>query len=188
MTVTEVFRVAAWKSVKGMGPLTQNTEEQIESVTGEAMECLLDLRGKSAINDDGNAYWTLWHETAARSIGSKHSPKSGLLRLDGVGYPMATAILAILDPEVWPVIDRWSVDTVFGFRADGRSQTPRLWQRAVAYTAFSCHLGSSGPRFWPSAKTIHDLDQAAMRASMPERGTTPAGVIPPGWEPIGLPK
>ena len=27
---------------------------------------------------------------------------------------MATAILNILDPDVWPVIDRWAAETVFG--------------------------------------------------------------------------
>ena len=38
--------------------------------------------------------------------------RSGLLGLEGVGYPMATAILDILDPGVWPVMDRWAVMTV----------------------------------------------------------------------------
>jgi hypothetical protein len=40
--------------------------------------------------------WADWLKTARRAMASK----SGLLGLDGVGYPMATAILDILDPGV----------------------------------------------------------------------------------------
>jgi hypothetical protein len=41
----------------------------------------------------------------ARAIGVAATSK-GLLGLKGIGYPMATAILDILDPDVWPEIDQ----------------------------------------------------------------------------------
>src|SRR5712692_9646955 len=53
------------------------------------------------------------------ATGDSHQKARCLSRfgcLEGVGYPMATAILDILDPGVWPVMDRWAVITVFGTR------------------------------------------------------------------------
>jgi hypothetical protein len=102
------------------------------------------------------------------------------MRLNGVGYSMATALLCILDAEVWPVMDRWAVQTVFGLRADGALHNTDHWQRAIAYTA---RLAVTGPDFWPEAPTI----QAGMTASMPETRTRPAGTLPDGWQRTELP-
>src|ERR1700728_2423889 len=113
MTVLEVFKIAAWKSVKGMGSLTENSEHDIVSLTAAAMRQVAPWRGSPVVGMNSNKQWLQWQDTASWAIGSNRSPKSGLMELSGVGYPMATAILAILDPEVWPVIDQWSVQTVF---------------------------------------------------------------------------
>jgi hypothetical protein len=46
---------------------------------------------------------------------------------------MATAILDILDPDVWPVIDGWAAQTVFGksplaTARTGTRRTPGTWR------------------------------------------------------------
>jgi hypothetical protein len=187
MTPLEVLRCAAWKSALGLGELTLNTEEAFRDITAEAMAAISSWRGTSAVGNNDDSFWTGWHATAAAAIGSNQLPKAGLMRLNGVGYPMATALLCILDPEVWPVMDRWAVQTVFGLHADGSQYNAGLWQRSIAYTAYARHLAVTGPDFWPEAATIHALDQAAMKASMPESRAQPAGRLPSGWQRAKLP-
>src|SRR5258708_4586718 len=111
LTPLDLFKVAAWKTGQGLGSLTVNTEEEIEARTRAAVDCLRPWRDKlvSGLADD--AIWEDWRETARHAIGAS-ADLSGLLGLEGVGYPMATAILDILDPGVWPVMDRWAVITV----------------------------------------------------------------------------
>jgi len=187
MTSLEVLRVGAWKSAKGLGWLTLNTEEDFEMVTKEAMDCIRQWRGAAVIGLDDDNGWIRWRETARSAIGSNFEPKSGLMRLEGVGYSMASALLCILEPNVWPVIDKRGVQTVFGKRPDGRLLDTGRWQRAVAYCAYARHLATKGSTHWPQAVTMHELDLAAMGASMPETKTRPAGVVPPGWRPATCP-
>jgi hypothetical protein len=62
---------------------------------------------------------------------------------------MATAILDILDPDVWPVIDKWAAETVFG-------KTPSHYC-AARYAAYARHLAAEGTRCWGSGLSIHEL-------------------------------
>ncbi len=187
MTALEMFRVAAWKSVQAMGELTRNSEEDFRKVTQDALKNITHLRGAAVVNVTDPAMWGTWQETAAAAMGHNYEPKSGLMRLHGVGYPMASAILCVLEPGVWPVIDKWAVETVFGLAPSGEQLSTGQWQKAVVYAAYAEHLATVGPRFWPRASTIHELDGEAMKASMPGTRTRPAGVIPSGWETAALP-
>jgi hypothetical protein len=87
--------------------------------------------------------WEAWRETARGAIGAS-ADRSGLLGLEGVGYPMATAIPDILDPGVWPVMDRWAVVAVLGTRPDGHPWPGTRWQHATAYEAYARHLVTRG--------------------------------------------
>jgi hypothetical protein len=185
MTPLEVFRVAAWKTGQGLGELTRNGEADFVRLTAAAMDEIRPWRGTSILNVDDDATWDRWRETA--SVAAGVNGQSGLMRLYGVSYPMASSILCILDPKVWPVIDKWAIRTVFGTRSDGEPLQSSLWQRSVIYAAYARRLATEGPRFWSQAETVHDLDQAAMRASMPARRKAPPGTVPAGWTVIPLP-
>jgi hypothetical protein len=176
----ELLRIAAWKTGQGLGSLTVNTEESIESRTKAAIDCIRPWKGRQVVRLNDKAIWDDWRETARRAIGVAATGE-GLLGLRGVGYPMASAILDILDPEVWPVIDRWAVQTVFGIQSSGAPWRPAQWQCAAAYEAYARHLATTGAACWGHAYSIHQLDVEAMRASMP------GGNLPPRWTVAALP-
>lgn len=101
----EFLRTAAWKTGQGLGSLTVNSEHDIESRTAAAMAGIQHWRGRRVVELTDQLLWDDWRETARLAIGVA-ATSQGLLGLKGVGYPMATAILDILDSDVWPVIDR----------------------------------------------------------------------------------
>jgi hypothetical protein len=176
----ELLRIAAWKTGQGLGSLTVNTEHDIKSRTRAAIDTSQHWKGRRVVGLTDQALWDDWRETARRAIGVA-ATSQGLLGLKGVGYPMATAILDILDPDVWPVIDQWAVETVFGIRPDGTSWPSRQWQCAAAYEAYARHLAAEGAKRWGSEYSIHQLDVEAMNASRP------GGTLPHGWTPASLP-
>lgn len=168
LTGLQVLRIAAWKNARGLGWLTLPTEQEFWELTASALEHLKSMRGRPAMGNHSDGYWDDWGEATAWAVGTQG--ESGLLRLRGVGYPVASAILCVLDSEVWPVIDKWSIETVSGV-----SGSTTRWFGWESYRAFARHLVDVGPCFWPSAKTIHDLDQAAMNASKPGGEGVPHG-------------
>ena len=114
-----------------------------------AIEAINPWRGQTVSSLTSNAMWEDWCETARHAIGASAS-HSGLLGLEGVGYPMATAILDILDSGVWPVMGRWAAMTVFGPRPDRSLQPGTQWQLAAAYEAYARHLVKDGAAAWGS--------------------------------------
>lgn len=176
----ELLRIAAWKTGQGLGLLTLNTQEDIEGRTRAAVDCIRPWKGQRVAGLTDKARWDDWRETARCAIGVE-ATHEGLLGLKGVGYPMASAILDILDPEVWPVIDRWAVRTVFGTQPGGAPWRPAQWQCAAAYEAYARHLATIGAACWDPGYSIHQLDIEAMRASKP------GGELPPRWTLAALP-
>ena len=85
---------------------------------------------------------------------------------------MATAILDILDPDVWLVIDRWAARAVFG------KVTSRY--SAIRYRGVRQALGDRGPRCWGADLSIHELDVKAQSASRNRD-------LPAGWRTIAMP-
>ena len=176
----ELLRLAAWKTGQGLGHLTVNSEHEIESRTKAAIDSIRPWKGRRVVGLTDQGLWDDWRETARRAIGVADT-QEGLLGLDGVGYPVATAILDILDPNVWPVIDKWATQTVFEPQPDGPRWPTRRWQCAVAYEAYARHLATEGAKHWGSGSSIHQLDVEAMKASRP------GGTLPHGWTPASLP-
>jgi hypothetical protein len=180
LTPLDLFKVAAWKTSQGLGYLTLNTEDEITSRTRAAIDCIRPWHGRKIAAEADDATWDDWRETARHAIGAA-ADQSGLLGLQGVGYPMATATLDILDPCVWPVIDRWAVTTVFGTRPDGQQWPSARWQCASAYAAYARHLVTSGAAAWGPDLSIHELDVEAMELSRTGRP------LPDGWRHALLP-
>jgi hypothetical protein len=137
ITALQMMRIAAWKSARGLASLTR------------------PWRDADVLVQDVD--WIAWHEAAAMAIGSKRKG-TGLLALDGFGYPMASAFLALLAPRAFPVIDRWTVKALYG-AATGN------YQRSLVYVHFAQTLASHAVRF-PWARTIHQVDQAVMAAAL----------------------
>lgn len=178
-TPLQMFRLAAWKSARGLASLTLNSEDAIVDTTAKAIAALADWRRVDVLS--GEVDWTAWRETAANAIGSKPA-RTGLLSLEGVGFPMASAFVSYLAPAAFPVIDRWTVQAVYGAAVASR---PTRWHSSRVYAHFAQQLVTRRADF-PSAVNIHRLDQAVMNTAMacthPER---PCECFP-SW-PVELP-
>jgi hypothetical protein len=155
ITALQMMRIAAWKSARGLASLTLNSEEAIRTWTESALSAIRPWRDADVLVQDVD--WIAWREAAAMAIGSKRKG-TGLLALDGFGYPMASAFLALLAPSAFPVIDRWTVKALYG-AATGN------FQRSLVYVHFAQTLASHAVRF-PWARTIHQVDQAVMAAAL----------------------
>lgn len=180
LTPLELLRVAAWKTGQGLGSFTTNTDEGIRQRTSDALDAIRPWRGKPVSSLTSQVMWADWREAARQAIGDA-AADLGLLGLDGVGYPMATAILAILEPTVWPVMDRWAALTVFGRHPEGGQWPNRRWQHAAAYEAYARHLTTHGAAAWGPDLSVHQLDQKAMNLARS------GGALPPGWQYAELP-
>lgn len=171
----ELARIAAWKNAQSVAAITVNGPEEIEACTRAAISVIRPWLGRKGTQLATDADWAAWQQAANAAIGwvGRKGPSSGLLSLKGVGYPVATAILDILDPDAWPVIDKWAATTVFG--------TIPFRYCAARYAAYARHLATEGTRCWGAGLSIHELDEKAQSASMP------GGQLPAGWRRAGLP-
>jgi len=169
ITPWELFKIVSWKSAKGVAWLSLNSETEIVQFTSEALRgietCLWPygalVDGK--MNDEA---WAIWEEWVGLTIGAdeKYSESgfaTGLLRLHGVGYPVATAILAFLKPEVFPVMDKWAVETIFG---DGASR--KRWQHKAKYREYAQLLVNPRIEDLQNVATLRGRDQKAMQLAM----------------------
>jgi hypothetical protein len=182
----ELLRIVSWKSAKGVAWLSLNSEAIIKEVTSETIEVLNSWPGPQNVllSDMGSHHWDIWQETAAEAIGSdtRHSSDGvakGLLRLDGVGYPVATAILGVLKPEVFPVMDKWAVETIFGV-----GSSKKQWQRSAVYRVYAERLVKPDCRALEEIPTLRARDQAAMNAAM--KPSVYADLVD-GYKPIPFP-
>ena len=168
ITPWELLKIVSWKSAKGVAWLSLNTEEEIISYTGETVAGLKSGLGLSDVlaTEMNDELWKLWEAKAGELIGAdkKHAADgvpTGLLRLHGVGYPVATALLGLLKPEVFPIMDRWAVETIFG-----KGAVKERWQTKAKYREYTQLLVT--PKFAVLQKiaTLRGRDTAAMNISM----------------------
>ena len=165
----ELLKIVSWKSAKGVAFLSLNTEAEIVEFTSETVRVLTTWSWHYGALIDGNMNdeaWTLWEEWVGQVIGAdqKHSESrraTGLLRLQGVGYPVATAILAFLKPEVFPVMDKWAVETIFG---EGASR--KRWQHKAKYREYAQLLVNPQIEDLQEVATLRGRDQKAMQLAM----------------------
>ncbi len=182
MTALEALRVGAWKQAMVPASLSVNNEGQIEAVTEEVMKTIsVATKWPSLIGNTNAPFWATYRTVVAQAVGAKKSG-TGLYGLDGVEYPVASALLCILDPERWPVIDQHAVRAVFEPRADGREHPSNTWYCATVYTAYAQHLATVGDACWGPGLSIHEIDEQAMAVGKAR------GPYPTGWYQIPLPK
>jgi hypothetical protein len=82
-----------------------------------------------------------------------------------------------LKPQGWWLSERrWACLTVFGPGVVRSTQVPGRLKRRTAYAAYARHLVTHGTKAWPAAKTVHELDQLAMAATMSTNVYRPAGL------------
>lgn len=144
ITGFELLKIGAWKSAKPVPLLTVNSEDLIESVTGSALDAISEFRHVDVTSEVVD--WGRWVEAAATAIGRK--PSSGLLRLSGVGFSMATAILAVVAPEA--------------------SRTK--WHRSIRYGEFTQFLAGNAIKFDAATLNVHERDQILMNRAMQRWG------------------
>jgi hypothetical protein len=169
ITPWELFKIVSWKSAKGVAWLSLNTEAEIVEFTSEVLRELRTWSWTYGTLMDGNMNdeaWALWEEKVGQVIGAdqKHSKSghaTGLLRLHGVGYPVATAILAFLNPEVFPVMDKWAVETIFG---EGASR--KRWQHKSKYREYAQLLVNPQIEDLKQVATLRGRDQKAMQMAI----------------------
>ena len=168
ITPWELFKIVSWKSAKGVAWLSLNTEEEIISCTKETVARLKNWSGPVDIlaEEMTDALWSEWEAKAGELIGAdKHRAEggtaTGLLRLHGVGYPVATAILGLLKAEVFPVMDKWAVETIFG---EGASK--KRWQTKSKYRAYAQLLVKPEIGQLQKVTTLRRRDKAAMDIAM----------------------
>ena len=155
ITPLEFFRIAAWKSAKGLASLSLNSEAVFAQSTSAALIALTPLRDVDVCRE--RIDWDEWQTVAAGAIGSKLRG-TGLLGLRGVGYPMATAIVCILAPRAFPVMDRWAITALAGDAAG----TSARWHRAAVYRQYAELLATSTSALFDDAESIHARDKKVM--------------------------
>ncbi|MCG3772889.1 MAG: hypothetical protein JW384_04113 [Nitrosomonadaceae bacterium] len=168
ITPWELFKIVTWKSAKGVAWLSLNTEEEIVTCTKETVSGLESWFGPSDIlaEEMDDTLWSEWEAKAGELIGADKGHAAGgvatgLLRLHGVGYPVATAILGLFKPEVFPVMDKWAVETIFG---NGASR--KRWQTKAQYRAYTQLLVKPEIEQLRVFKTLRERDKAAMNIAM----------------------
>jgi hypothetical protein len=154
ITPLQFFRITAWKSAKGLAWLSLNSEEQLRTVSAAAVRAIEAWRTVDVLNDEVD--WLRWRLDASSAVGRAKS--SGLLALHGVGYPVASAILSLLAPRAFPVVDRWTIGALY-------EEFPRAWQTSHFYEHFTRRLVEIADHF-PTCQTVHQVDQAVMNRAM----------------------
>jgi hypothetical protein len=150
----QLFRIVAWKSAQGLAWVTLNSEDDIALRSSECLEAIVNWRTKDI--RDSDADWVNWEIVVRGAVGTKDPPK-GLFGLAGVRYPVASAILSLLAPQAFPVIDRWAIKGIYGRQI-------RSFHTAWFYRDFTEQLVRISDRF-PDCRTIHEVDQAVMNAA-----------------------
>jgi hypothetical protein len=165
LTGFELLRIGAWKSAKSIALLTVNEEDQIELVTKVALTALNNYRSVNVVVDPID--WDDWRETVALAIGrsgSRKQPPSGLLSLHGIGYPMATAILATVAPTAFPVLDKWAISGAFDITPTEAAKSK--WHRSEFYAEYCKRLATDGRHEFKDLRSVHQRDQWLMNMAM----------------------
>jgi hypothetical protein len=168
ITPWEFFKIVSWKSTKGVAWLSLNSEDEIISCTKETVAGLKSWSGPVDIlaEEMTDALWSEWEVKAGELIGAdkkyaEGGVATGLLQLHGVGYPVATAILGLLKPEVFPVMDKWAVETIFG-----QGASKKRWQTKSMYRAYTQLLVKPEIGRLQKMTTLRGRDKAAMEIAM----------------------
>jgi hypothetical protein len=154
----DLLRITAWKAAITPAWLSVEDPRRIVSVTAAVIKVLKPYRRAVAAEvlfdspDGGAAFLEATREGIGRT--QKGAQDGGLRSLWGIRLPAATAVLTILNPSAWPVIDRWAVTTIF-------SDPPRILDSVDHYLTYLRRLAALQQHQYPDL-TIHEVDLQAM--------------------------
>lgn len=190
LTPLELLRVGAWKEARIPAAMSVNPDGRIEDVTSNTLRTLdkAGAREWKPLGEASDLFWDEYGVVVRQVVGSAHD-QSGLYGLDGVRYPAASAILYILVPNAFPVIDRHAVRAIFGSRPEGAA-VPSIrtwWYRHVVYVAYARHLATIVHARLPGL-SFHGLDVRAQNAGRAVlAGGDYARAVRTEWVPIDTP-
>ncbi|HLX88892.1 MAG TPA: hypothetical protein VKR22_10625 [Acidimicrobiales bacterium] len=190
LTPLELLRIGAWKEARIPAAMSVNLEGRIEEVTAGALRALDEagVREWEPLEDTDDLFWEKYARVVRQVVGSSDD-RSGLYGLDGVRYPAASAVLHILVPNAFPVIDQHAVRAVFGSVLEGYVLPKKRawWYRHVVYVPFTRHLATVVHARSPGV-SLHGLDLRAQTAGrLVLRGGKEAQAVRMDWVPIDLP-
>lgn len=165
ITGFQLLKIGAWKSAQSVANLTVNSDEDIRRCTASTLIAIQRYRAIDVVKDEVD--WDDWEACVATAIGQKRAPSTGILQLHGVGYPMATAVLATLIPSAFPVMDRWAISEVFG--VDIREAQKSKYHRSARYREYCRALAKSTRQELTEDMNVHLRDQFLMNFAMNRR-------------------
>ncbi len=189
MTPLDAIRVAAWKQAQIPAAMSVNNPLQIETVTAEVISKLhaSGCRHWVPVGNDSATFWQDYEDLVRSVVGAKNT-KTGLHGMRGVEYPTASAILCILDPTIFPVIDQHAVRAIYGTDSTGSDFDTVKWYCATVYAHYARHLATTvHVKF--GGLSLHKLDLNAMRTGKQILKETKEGTLATrqSWPIVQLP-
>jgi hypothetical protein len=154
----DLCRIAAWKSAQSVALITTNDRSAIEEVTAAAKAALHRWLEPAHNVIENTTEWTAYCDDVRTAVGSAKR-KTGLLALEGVGYPMASAILRIWNPKSFPVIDRHAQQAVWHYHPEVLPPGTQI-NNGDRYTAYARTLAAS--THFGDSRVVHERDKIAM--------------------------
>ena len=165
----EFLQISAWKSANGnLALLSLNEPAAVIEYTKAAVTALAPYRTADVRNfADDEPIWEALKHATDYAMGDT----TGLRHLRGVRLPVASAVLTILNPKVWPVTDKWAVAAVY-------EPPPSLTKQGMFafYWAYLRRLAEL-QREHARPENIHELDQL-LYSAMKDEGTHPFPRVP----------
>lgn len=131
----DFLKIAAWKSARNLALISLNPKEKID----QAFKSLIDMLGTFPYEDTIKKFeyidWSTW-TTKVREM----FLNTGISALDGVQFTAFSGLLGYLRPEIFPVIDIYTAEGIFGEKV---ARSRNLWANPEAYTTFTKQL--AGP-------------------------------------------
>lgn len=159
----DLCKIAAWKSARAVASITANSPERIQRVTSESWCALLDWLDRDLVSlaRTSPIDWENYEEAVLTAVGSKKAG-TGLMQLEGVQYPMASAILRVWNRKAFPVIDRHAVRAVRHLTGTTFNQNT-----GAGYTAYVRALVETSV-FKPTGGVddVHERDLVAMNKGL----------------------
>jgi len=154
----DLCQIGAWKSAQSVSLITTNDRSRIEEVTSLAKVALHRWLNPAHNVITDSTDWDVYCDDVRAAVGSKKS-KTGLLALEGIGYPMASAILRIWNPKAFPVTDRHAERAIWHYHQEALPHGTRI-NNGATYTTYTQTLATS--KYFGSSKVVHERDKIAM--------------------------
>jgi hypothetical protein len=152
----ELLQISAWKSANAnLALLSLNTPADIVSVTSDVLTALGGYRGASSRD-----LYRDQDEWARLQVATQQALRTdaGLRSLHGVRLPVASAVLSILNPELWPIVDVWAIQGTFS------PTPPTAWHNEFDfYWAYVSRLAELQQQ-QELPESLHGLDQRLYNA------------------------